>query len=107
MPVRHVSLLLLILSIPAMSQHTTLQARINQTVNQHQEEISQVSASPEPSLRAARLTALQHDANELSSLTTSVQSDLQKLQHGMLVKDLNENLKKMEKLSKKVRREIE
>jgi hypothetical protein len=107
MPARHVSLLLLILSVPASSQHTALQAHINQTVNQHQEGISQVSAPPEPDLRAARLAALQHDANELSALTNSVQSDVLKLQHGMLVKDLDENLKKLEKLSKKVRREIE
>jgi len=107
MPARHVSLLLFILSVPASSQHTSMQARINQSVAQREEQISQVSASPAPNVRAARLAALQHDANELSALSNSVQSDLQKLEQGMLVKDLNENLKKLEKLSKKVRREIE
>ncbi len=107
MPVRHVSLLLLILSIPASSQHSSMQTRINQSVTQHEEQISQVSASPAPDVRAARLAALQHDAHELSALSNSVQSDLLKLQQGMLVKDLDDNLKKMEKLSKKVRREIE
>jgi hypothetical protein len=32
---------------------------------------------------------------------------LRQLQQGVLVKDLNQNLKKMEKLSKKLRREME
>ena len=107
MPTRYASLLLLILSVPASSQHTSMQARINQSVAQREEQISQVSASPAPNVRAARFAALQHDANELSALSSSVQSDLQKLQQGMLVKDLDENLKKLEKLSKKVRHEIE
>jgi hypothetical protein len=107
MPARYAFLLLFILSLPASSQHTSMQGRINQSVAQREEQISQVSASPAPNVRAARLATLQHDANELSALSSSVQSDLQKLQQGMLVKDLDENLKKLEKLSKKVRREIE
>lgn len=107
MPFRHVSLLLLILSVPAISQQSSLPARINQRVDRREEQISRVSASPAPDVRAARLATLQHDAHELSALSGSVQSDLQRLQQGMLVKDLNDNLKKMEKLSKKVRREIE
>jgi hypothetical protein len=36
-----------------------------------------------------------------------VESDLEKLQQGLLVKDPNGNLRKMEKLSKKLRREME
>ncbi len=107
MAARHISLLLFLLSLPAPGQQTSLQTRINQRVSQREEQISQVSASPAPDVRAARLAALHHDASELSVLSISVQSDLQKLQQGMLVKDLNENLKKLEKLSKKVRREIE
>lgn len=107
MPARLVSLLLFVLSVPALCQQTGIEARINQRVTQREERISQVSAPPAPDVRAARLAALHHDANELATLSSSVQSDLQKLQHGMLVQDLNENLKKMEKLSKKVRHEIE
>jgi hypothetical protein len=84
-----------------------MQARINQSVDHHEQQLSQVTPSAAPDLRTARLQALQQDANELSSLSASIQSDLQKLQKGVLVKDLNENLKQMEKLSKKVRREIE
>jgi hypothetical protein len=76
-------------------------------ITQHEQQISQSATSPAPDVRAARLAAFHHDVSELSALSSSVQSDLQKLQRGMLVKDLNQNLKKLEKLSKKVRREIE
>jgi hypothetical protein len=107
MPSRCVSVLLFLLSLPAISQQSNIQTRISQRVEQREEQISRVSPSPGPDLRTARVQALQHDANELAALSTHVQSDLQKLQHGMLVKDLHENLKKLEKLSKKVRHEIE
>src|ERR1035441_8813188 len=56
---------------------------------------------------AARLQATHHDAEELSALSASVQSDLQQLRKGLLAKDLGEKLKKMEKLSKKLRRDME
>ena len=107
MSIRFGYLLLFFLALPAASQHTRIQQRINQTVDQHQQQISQVASSPDPDVRAARLHAFYQDANELSALSASVQSDLQKLQQGLLVKDLHDNLKKMEKLSKKMRREME
>ena len=108
MPARRVCLLLFLLSAPAFSQHSsTIQARIDAKVAQHEQQISQAATSPAPDVRAERLAAFQHDVSELSTLSSSVQSDLQKLQHGMLVKDLDQNLKKLEKLSKKVRHEIE
>lgn len=107
MPARLVSLFLFLLAVPAVSQHTNVQTRINQSIARHQQQISPVPAPAEPDVKVARLHALHQDANELSALSASVQSDLQQLQKGLLVKDLHENLKKMEKLSKKVRREIE
>ncbi len=107
MSIRVVCLLLFFLAVPAASQHTGVQQRINQSVDQHQQQISQVATSPDADVRAAQLHAFYQDANELSTLSASVQSDLQKLQQGLLVKDLHDNLKKMEKLSKKVRREME
>jgi hypothetical protein len=107
MPTRLVSLLLVLLAVPAVSRQSTIQNQISQHVDQREQRTSQVIVAPGPDVKAARLQALQNDANELSTLSASVQVDLQKLQHGMLVKDLNENLKKMEKLSKKVRREME
>ena len=107
MSIRVVCLLLFSLVLPAASQHTHIQQRINQSVDQHQQQISQVDSTPDADARAARLHAFYQDANELSELSASVQSDLQKLQQGLLVKDLHDNLKKMEKLSKKVRQEME
>ena len=68
------------------------------------------SVRPEPpreaDLRAIRLQAIHEDAEHLSALSMSLQSDLQQLQKGMLTKGLAENLKKIEKLSKKLRQEV-
>ena len=55
---------------------------------------------------AARLEAIHHDAAEFSTLSASLQSELQQLQRGLLSKDLEQKLKRMEKLSKKLRQEV-
>ncbi len=107
MPTRLVSLLLFLLAVPAVSQQTNIQSRISQRVDQREQRTSQVVVPPGPDVRAARLQILHQDASALSALSESVQSDLRQLQKGLLVKDLNENLKKLEKLSKKVRREMQ
>jgi|SRR5579862_2280764 len=106
MPTRLASVLLLLLALPCAGQ-TNMQARLSQQVDQHQMRASRVVVPPPPDVKAARLNALHHDATELSALSAAVQSDLSRLQNGMLAKDLNENLKKLEKLSKKVRREMQ
>jgi len=61
-----------------------------------------------PGLDANRILirTIQHDALELSSLNAALQSDLHNLQKGMMPKDLAENLKKVEKLSKRLRQEV-
>jgi hypothetical protein len=56
--------------------------------------------------RAFRLQAIHKDAEDLSTLSAELQSDLQQLQKGVLSKDLADNLKRMEKLSKKLRQEV-
>jgi hypothetical protein len=106
MPARLASVLFLLLAVPCVSQ-TNVQARISQHIDQREQRTSQVVVPPSPDVKAARLEVLHHDATELSALSESVQSDLRQLQKGLLVKDLNENLKKLEKLSKKVRREMQ
>jgi hypothetical protein len=55
---------------------------------------------------AFRLQAISQDAEELSTLSASLQSDLLQLRKGLLTKDLTPNLKKMEKLAKKLRQEV-
>lgn len=107
MPTRTVPLFLFLLTVSAFSQQTNMQARIAQRVDQREQRTSQVVVAPTPNLQAARMLFLHRDASELSALSESVQSDLRQLQKGVLVKDLNENLKKLEKLSKKVRREMQ
>jgi uncharacterized protein YggE len=110
MPTRLVSLLLVVLVVPAVSQQEGVAVRINQRIDSKEQHISQIARGPtpaEPDTSAARLQVIHHDAEELSALSASVQSDLQQLRQGLLAKELDEKLKKMEKLSKKLRREME
>lgn len=55
--------------------------------------------------RAAR-TQLQKDAKELSDLCASIPSDMDGVKQGVLQKDVLEKLKRVEKLSKRVREEL-
>jgi hypothetical protein len=68
------------------------------------------SIRPEPprdaDLRAARLQSIHQHADELSAVSAALQADLQQLQKGILSKDLADNLKKIERLSKKLRQEV-
>jgi hypothetical protein len=110
MSARLVSLLVVLIAVSAFSQQRCLSQRINQKIDSHEQRISQIASEPSPAevdARAVRLRAIQRDAEELSGLSASVQSDLQQLGKGLLAKDLNARLKKMEKLSKKLRQELE
>jgi len=49
---------------------------------------------------------LQQDANELARLAESIPADVEQVGRGILAKDLNERLKKIEKLSKRLRNEL-
>jgi hypothetical protein len=49
---------------------------------------------------------LERDAHELASLAQLIPSEVQQVEHGRLPKDLDEQLKRIEKLSKQLRREI-
>ncbi len=55
---------------------------------------------------AIRIQTIHEDAERLSALNAALQSDLQQLQKGVLPRNLSENLKKVEKLSKKLRQEV-
>ena len=65
---------------------------------------------PEPprasDLMAVRIQTIHEDADRLSALSVSLQSDLQQLKKGVLPRDFSENLKNVEKLSKKLRQEV-
>lgn len=96
-------LLVSLLTVPALPQQSNMQAPGRSWS-------LAPAIRPEPprqsDLRAVRLETIHQHAQELSALSSSVQSDLQQLQKGMLSKNLAENLKKMEKLSKKLRQEM-
>lgn len=98
-------LLVSLLTVPALTQQSGMSAKLpgpNWTLPP--------TLRPEPpqesDLRAVRLESIRHHAEELASVSTSVQSGLQQLQRGVLSKDFAENLKKMEKLSKRLRQEM-
>jgi hypothetical protein len=76
-----------------------------QNVNpMHPEEISvQKHTSPDDMRARAANVQLQKDAKELADLCASVPGDLDGVKQGLMSKDLLEKLKRMEKLSKRVR----
>jgi hypothetical protein len=95
---------LVLLVLPASPQHANPAGRANQNL------WASKDVRPEPlrasDIRAAQLESIHHDAEELSLLNASLQTQLQQLQKGILHKDLAQNLKRIEKLSKKLRQEV-
>lgn len=57
------------------------------------------TSSPDPA-------KLKHEADELAQLSAGVPSDLVKVAHGQLPKDLADKLKRIEKLAKHLRNEL-
>ncbi len=61
---------------------------------------------PAPSRRTISAAELQQQADELLSLAQQVHSGAQRASQGLLDKDLKDKLKRVEKLSKKLRDEL-
>jgi hypothetical protein len=73
----------------------------------HPQEIEvQKHSSPEDIRARAANLQLQKDAKELSGLCALVSDDMDHVKQGLLSKDALEKLKRMEKLSKRVREEL-
>lgn len=104
LPVRVVLLSLFLLTLPAWCQQSS--------VSQHTPggNWSPTIVRPEPprdlNPEAFRFQSINQDAEELSALSAMMQSDLSQLRKGVLSKELEQNLKKMEKLAKKLRQEV-
>jgi len=66
------------------------------------------SATNEPTTRRIRIDAiqLQRDAKELSDLAQSLPADIDQINRGLLPKDILVKLKRIEKLSKRLRGEL-
>jgi hypothetical protein len=105
MPTRLASLLLLVSVISALNAQTGNREQVSQRI-WARGQMMRPDSAPELDPRAARIESIHHDAEELSALSASLQSDLQGLQKGMLAKDMNKRLRQMEKLSKRLRQEL-
>jgi hypothetical protein len=105
MSIRLASLLLILLAMPLSGQRSTRSERAGQRI-ESRNQATKPESSTELDQQKVRLATINHDAADLSSLTVSLQSDLQQLQKGMLARDLDQKLKKIEKLSKKLRQEM-
>jgi hypothetical protein len=88
----------LLIAIPLQSQNVNLK---------HPEEM-QVQKHPSPDDMRARVAnlQLQKDAKELAELCASVPSDMDNVKQGLLSQDMLERLKRVEKLSKRVREQL-
>ncbi len=105
MQLRLAPVFLILLAVPVLSQHSTTGGQMQQWV-WSRGQMMRPDSAPELDPRVAQLEAIHHDAADLSTLSTSLESDLQQLQKGKLAKDLGEKLKKVEKLSRKLRQEL-
>ncbi len=63
-------------------------------------------ASPRGKQRPIDMLAVKRDATELAKLADEIPSLVEQANKGVLSKDLNERLKRIEKLSKQLRREL-
>jgi hypothetical protein len=102
MPARTLAFVLLLLCVSVLAQQPGMGGRLNGRMWSDRE----VRPEPVHTNPQVRLEAIHRDAQELSQLQSALQEQLQLLQKGMLHKDLAENLKKTEKLAKKLRGEV-
>jgi hypothetical protein len=105
MTFRLVSLFLLVSAIPAFSQYDNAAQQTKQKI-WSQGQMMRTDSPPEIDAQKTRLVAIHQDAASLSDLSASLQSDLAQLQKGILAKDLEQKLKKVEKLAKRLRQEM-
>jgi hypothetical protein len=86
----------------------TLLAR-PQNVNPERPQNMEVQHIPTPDEARARLsnTQFQQDAKELADLCSSLHSDMENLKQNVLGKDVIDRLKRVEKLSKRVREHLQ
>jgi hypothetical protein len=88
----------LLVAVPLPSQNVNL--------NRPQEIESQRHTAAEDRMARADSLQLQKDTKELAGLCASVSEDMDHVREGLLSKDSLEKLKRLEKLSKRVREEL-
>jgi hypothetical protein len=102
---RTTSLLLLFLAGSVSGQQANVNPQMNQRMMAHDHSI-RPEPIPEADRQAYRQQAILRDVQQLTTLNASLDEQLRELQKGMLSKDLAENLKQVEKLSKRLRQEV-
>jgi len=96
--------MLLLLYLPAaMAQSRP----IDQAWDRHQRNNSAMNDNaPLQTHPSVDLSELKREAEELAKLSQSLPPDIEALSKGLLPKDLNDKLKRIEKLSKKLRSQL-
>jgi hypothetical protein len=88
----------LLVAVPLPGQNVDLMRPPEIEVQKH--------PSPEDRMARANSLQLQKDAKELAGLCTWVSDDMDHVRQGLLSKESLEKLKRLEKLSKRVREEL-
>ena len=65
------------------------------------------SHPPAATQRGTNPKVLLEQANQMKQLSDAIPDDIQKLSQGVIAKDLSERLKKIEKLAKKLREQVQ
>ena len=96
--------LLLFLVAAAVAQESTQIPKGIQAAQQAQADIEK--SIPAPQIAARKPEDLQRDADQLAMLAQTVPADIAKIRQGMLPKDVVQKLKQIEKLSKRLRSQL-
>jgi hypothetical protein len=70
------------------------------------DQLEQLANQPPPRVHKIDIAKVRREADELAKLAAGVPPDITRLQGGLLPKDVINNLKRIEKLSKELRREL-
>src|SRR5256885_17026816 len=70
------------------------------------DQLEQLGNQPAPPVHRIDIAKLRREADELAKLAAGVPPDITRLQGGLLPKDVIDNLKRVEKLAKELRREL-
>lgn len=99
------AILCLQLAMPVFGQHNRNSYPTPPTPAQRTIENSTTTSTR--ASRAADPVQLQREAREMLELSQSVQLDVDSVAHGLLPKDLSDKLKRIEKIAKHLRGEVE
>jgi hypothetical protein len=90
-----------------MSRDDISRAPVYRSVAKHERRANAQTTPTAPPVRAKiDLAQVRHEAEELARLAQSVPAGIGQAERGVLPKDLSQNLKKIQKLSKRLRSEL-